>query len=73
MNTTKTNQTKVEIMPWWKKNLYRFLLVVSFVVGAGIWEWKLPIILQIIISIASVIMIHFFWDELKGTKPEEQT
>ena len=55
-------------MPFWKKTLYIFLLLIFLVIGANIWAWDVSIFLSIIISIISIAMINFFWGELRGKK-----
>ena len=42
-----------------------FLLGVSLIIGAGVWTFKLSLILSIIISIVAITSINYFWDELK--------
>ena len=42
-----------------------FLLGVSLFIGAGVWTFKLSLILSIIISIVAITSINYFWDELK--------
>ena len=55
-------------MPWWKKILYVFLLLLFLAIGASVWTWDISIILSFIISIISITMISFFWGELRGKK-----
>ena len=59
-------------MPFWKKTLYLFLLLVFLTIGASVWTWDISIILSFIISVISITMIYFFWGELRGKKNEEQ-
>ncbi len=55
-------------MPFWKKTLYIFLLLIFLAIGANIWTWDVSIFLSITISIISIAMINFFWGELRGKK-----
>ena len=59
-------------MPWWKKILYVFLLLVFLAIGASVWTWDISIILSFIISVISITMIHFFWEELNGKKENNE-
>jgi len=63
--------TKLKI-PFWKKILYAFLLLLFLAIGASVWTWGISIILSFIISVISIAMIHFFWDELNSKKENSE-
>ncbi len=64
--------TKSKI-PFWKKVLYVFLLLLFLAIGASVWTWGISIILSFIISVISITIIHFFWEELNGKKENSET
>jgi hypothetical protein len=59
------NELEKKELSFGKKILYGFLLGVSLIIGAGVWTFKLSLILSIIISIVAITSINYFWDELK--------
>lgn len=63
--------TKSKI-PFWKKVLYVFLLLLFLAIGASVWTWGISIILSFIISVISIAMIHFFWEEINGKKENSE-
>jgi hypothetical protein len=63
--------TKLKI-PIWKKILYAFLLFLFLAIGASVWTWGISVILSFIISVISIAMIHFFWEELGGKKENSE-
>lgn len=62
---SKSQKIVKEEIPVIRKFIYGFFLVVFLLIGAGVWTWKLPLILSIIISIISVTLINVFWGELR--------
>lgn len=60
---------KIKI-PFWKKTLYLFLLLIFLALGANIWTWDVSIFLSFIVTIISIAMINFFWGELRGKKED---
>lgn len=59
-------------MPWWKRIIYVFLLLVFLAIGANVWTWGISMILSSIISVISITMIYFFWGEIMGKKGGEK-
>jgi len=59
-------------MPWLKKILYVFLLLVFLAIGASVWAWDISIILSFIIFVISITMVYFFWGELRGKKENRE-
>ena len=58
---------------WWKKILYAFLLLIFLAIGASVWTWDISMVLSFIISVISLAMIGFFWEELRGKKENEES
>ena len=67
MEPIQTKKTK-----WWRKILNVFLLLVFFVIGGSIWIWHISLILSIIVSIISIAMIHYFWEEIIGKEENSE-
>jgi hypothetical protein len=53
---------------WWKSLLYILLLLVFLVIGSSAFTWRISIFLEIIITIVSIAIINFSWEQLKRGK-----